>query len=112
MASSFLLFPSTQTLQSLKPSLPSPALSPYSSSSISLPYSHAPLPMLFTSKLTGPSPTDPLGLTRRHNLSARASTSQYSPTVVENLADVTIFTAAGDPIAFRDLWDPNEDSSN
>ncbi|XP_057724510.1 uncharacterized protein LOC130940313 isoform X2 [Arachis stenosperma] len=97
MALSFL--PSTPTLQSLKPSLPS----------ISPPSSHAPSLMLLTSsKLTGPSPTGPFALTRRHNLSARASTSHYTPTVAEELADVTIFTASGDPIAFKDLWDQNQ----
>jgi len=38
-------------------------------------------------------------------LSARASSS---PTVAENLGDVSIFTAAGESVMFKDLWDQEQ----
>ena len=49
-----------------------------------------------------------LGVTRKSSVIARASTAQYSPSIAEALLDVTIFTAAGEPVMFRDLWDQNE----
>ncbi|XP_028797214.1 thioredoxin-like protein AAED1, chloroplastic isoform X1 [Neltuma alba] len=39
---------------------------------------------------------------------ASASTSLYTPNIAESLGDVTIFTAAGEPVTFKDLWDQNE----
>lgn len=40
---------------------------------------------------------------------AKASaTSAYGPEIGEVLGDVRIFTAAGEPILFKDLWDQNE----
>jgi hypothetical protein len=44
----------------------------------------------------------------KRGFSSKASSSQYSPTVAENLGDVSIFTAAGDPVMFKDLWDQNQ----
>ncbi|KAI5417872.1 thioredoxin-like protein AAED1, chloroplastic [Lathyrus oleraceus] len=40
--------------------------------------------------------------------SSKASNSQYSPTVTENLGDISIFTAAGEPVMFKDLWDQEQ----
>ncbi|KAF7828595.1 thioredoxin-like protein AAED1, chloroplastic [Senna tora] len=39
---------------------------------------------------------------------ARASSSPYSPNIAEDLGDISIFTAAGEPVMFKDLWDQNE----
>ncbi|CAJ2635239.1 unnamed protein product [Trifolium pratense] len=44
----------------------------------------------------------------KRGFSSNASSSQYSPTVAENLGDVSIFTAAGEPVMFKDLWDQNQ----
>ncbi|XP_062101535.1 thioredoxin-like protein AAED1, chloroplastic isoform X1 [Humulus lupulus] len=38
----------------------------------------------------------------------RAAVSQFDPSIGEILGDVSIFTAAGDPVKFEDLWDQNE----
>lgn len=38
----------------------------------------------------------------------RASTSPVSPNISEILGDATIFTATGDPVMFKDLWDQTE----
>ncbi|CAK7339715.1 unnamed protein product [Dovyalis caffra] len=50
--------------------------------------------------------------TRSTNKSSRlitgASASNYTPDTGEILSDVTIFTAAGEPVMFKDLWDQNE----
>ena len=106
--------PSTQTLQSpnpsFRPSLPSSlALSPRCSSIPPSNNSHAfPSAKVSSSKLMGPSPKGPFGVTRRNNVSAGASNSQYSPSIADDLGDVTIFTAAGERVAFNDLWDQNE----
>nr|POE61714.1 hypothetical protein CFP56_54826 [Quercus suber] len=37
-----------------------------------------------------------------------ASTSPFSPNIADTLGDVIIFTAAGDPVFFKDLWDQNQ----
>nr|KYP53131.1 hypothetical protein KK1_024953 [Cajanus cajan] len=48
-------------------------------------------------------------VTLRHSIiSPRVSNSQYSPQIAENLIDVSILTAAGEPVRFSDLWDQNE----
>ncbi|KAJ1383628.1 Thioredoxin-like superfamily [Sesbania bispinosa] len=47
-------------------------------------------------------------VTRKHSIYARASNFQYSPTIAETLGDVSIFTAAGEPVMFKDLWDQNQ----
>lgn len=39
---------------------------------------------------------------------ARASASGISPDISDVLGDVRIFTAAGEPVLFKDLWDQNE----
>lgn len=40
---------------------------------------------------------------------AKASTSSgYGPGIGESLGDVRIFTAAGEPVLFKDLWDQKE----
>ncbi|XP_040370394.1 uncharacterized protein LOC112187228 isoform X3 [Rosa chinensis] len=36
------------------------------------------------------------------------SALDFSPSISESLGDVTIFTAAGDAVQFKDLWDQNE----
>ncbi|XP_028764244.1 uncharacterized protein LOC114752636 isoform X2 [Neltuma alba] len=50
--------------------------------------------------------SDVVGGTNR--MVARASTSQYSANIAEDVGDVSIFTAAGEPVMFKDLWDQNE----
>ncbi|CAK8562543.1 unnamed protein product [Lathyrus sativus] len=40
--------------------------------------------------------------------SPKASSSQYSPAVTEKLGDISIFTAAGEPVMFKDLWDQEQ----
>ncbi|XP_050291979.1 thioredoxin-like protein AAED1, chloroplastic isoform X5 [Quercus robur] len=45
---------------------------------------------------------------RRSSLVVRASTSPFSPNIADTLGDVNIFTAAGDPVFFKDLWDQNQ----
>ncbi|KAK3416574.1 hypothetical protein EUGRSUZ_H02332 [Eucalyptus grandis] len=44
----------------------------------------------------------------RSRVVARASASDISPDVSNALGDVRIFTAAGQPVMFKDLWDQNE----
>lgn len=39
---------------------------------------------------------------------AGASASGFSPDISEKLGDVRIFTAAGEPVLFKDLWDQKE----
>uniref|UniRef100_A0A7N2M0C5 Uncharacterized protein n=1 Tax=Quercus lobata TaxID=97700 RepID=A0A7N2M0C5_QUELO len=41
-------------------------------------------------------------------MDVRASTSPFSPNIADTLGDVNIFTAAGDPVFFKDLWDQNQ----
>ncbi|PON40337.1 Peroxiredoxin-like FAM213/AAED [Parasponia andersonii] len=43
--------------------------------------------------------------TERRHLVPRAAVSEFGPSIGEILGDVTIFTAAGDPVKFEDLWD-------
>lgn len=38
----------------------------------------------------------------------RATAEEFSPDVGEVLGDVSIFTAAGEPVLFKDLWDQTE----
>ncbi|KAJ0041194.1 hypothetical protein Pint_27846 [Pistacia integerrima] len=38
----------------------------------------------------------------------RANAEEFSPDVGEVLGDVSIFTAAGEPVLFKDLWDQTE----
>ncbi|XP_002533575.2 thioredoxin-like protein AAED1, chloroplastic isoform X1 [Ricinus communis] len=38
----------------------------------------------------------------------RASSSDYAGNIGDVLGDVTIFTAAGEPVMFKNLWDQNE----
>ncbi|XP_056171591.1 thioredoxin-like protein AAED1, chloroplastic isoform X2 [Syzygium oleosum] len=44
----------------------------------------------------------------RSRFVARASASGISPDISDVLGDVRIFTAAGEPVLFKDLWDQNE----
>uniref|UniRef100_A0A2P2JE17 Uncharacterized protein n=1 Tax=Rhizophora mucronata TaxID=61149 RepID=A0A2P2JE17_RHIMU len=48
-----------------------------------------------------------LSVDRSHLVSA-ASASNFVPNSAELLDDVRIFTAAGEPVLFKDLWDQNE----
>ncbi|KAI9089035.1 hypothetical protein K1719_029314 [Acacia pycnantha] len=70
--------------------------------SISTPNSHAPA---FFSEKRG---SAAIGGKARLVARASASTSLYSPNIAQDLGDVTIFTAAGEPVMFKDLWDQNE----
>lgn len=44
----------------------------------------------------------------KFRLVTRASASELSPNVSDILGDVSIFTAAGEPVMFKDLWDEKE----
>ncbi|KAF8034254.1 hypothetical protein BT93_C0522 [Corymbia citriodora subsp. variegata] len=44
----------------------------------------------------------------RSRVVARASASDISPDISNALGDVRIFTASGQPVMFKDLWDQNE----
>lgn len=44
----------------------------------------------------------------RSHLLVRASASEFAANVGDLLGDVCIFTAAGEPVLFNDLWDQNE----
>ncbi|XP_023519132.1 prostamide/prostaglandin F synthase [Cucurbita pepo subsp. pepo] len=86
------------------------------SSSINLP-SHFPSPLLLKpyapdSKLYSAKLATTNGDARRNFRSpvvAKASiTSGYGPEIGEILGDVRIFTAAGEPVLFKDLWDQTE----
>ncbi|RDX89440.1 Thioredoxin-like protein AAED1, chloroplastic [Mucuna pruriens] len=87
------------TLQSLRPSF-RPSIPP--------PIFHTFPPTLFnySPKLIG---SKPVTVTLRHSIiSPRVSNSQYSPQIADILGDVSIFTAAGQPVRFNDLWDQNQ----
>ncbi|GMN34252.1 hypothetical protein TIFTF001_004592 [Ficus carica] len=82
-----LSFPSPLSLRSQPPSL-------------ALPTPHA--PSLSAPKLA----TRVVGLRRR--VVARAAVSDFGQSIGDILGDVSIFTAAGEPVVFKDLWDQNE----
>lgn len=77
------------------PSSQSPSLSPPNPQSLSL---------FYTPKST------PRFTARRLVVSRATSTSNldFSPSIGEVLGDVGVFTAAGDSVQFKDLWDQNE----
>ncbi|RVX23801.1 hypothetical protein CK203_000731 [Vitis vinifera] len=46
---------------------------------------------------------------RRHSLLVRASsTSDFNPDIGEILGEVSVFTASGESVLFKDLWDQKE----
>ncbi|XP_061359056.1 uncharacterized protein LOC133303195 [Gastrolobium bilobum] len=85
------------TLQSLRPSF-HPRISPPNSHTIPT------ATIKYSPKLMG---TKSFTL-KRSVISARASSSQYSPRTAEDLGDVSIFTATGEPVMFKDLWDQKQ----
>lgn len=90
------------TLQSLALRSPfNPSISPLNSHTFPSATVNYPSKLMMASKGS-------LVVTRKRGVSARASNSQYSPTIAENLGDVSIFTAAGDPVMFKDLWDQDQ----
>ncbi|KAI4315099.1 hypothetical protein L6164_027945 [Bauhinia variegata] len=100
------------TLQSLRLSFPASSPSAVVSSpccSISPPNSHA-----FSTAAVNFSKfvkkNGSLCLTGKARTIARAyvSDSQYSTNIAEALSGVNIFTAAGEPVLFKDLWDQDE----
>ncbi|KAJ7952720.1 Thioredoxin-like protein AAED1, chloroplastic [Quillaja saponaria] len=97
---------SAQTLQiarpSSLPSMPAVMLSSHLSS-----ISHTPsTATVYSPKLNMKQSS--YGNSARSIVIARASASQFSVNTAEVLGDVTIFTAAGDPVMFKDLWDQKE----
>ncbi|CAK9315285.1 unnamed protein product [Citrullus colocynthis] len=67
----------------------------------------APNSTLHSAKLSNPNPHGRRNF--RSSLVLKASTtSGYAPEIGEILGDVTIFTAAGEPVLFKDLWDQSE----
>ncbi|KAK7386346.1 hypothetical protein VNO78_26523 [Psophocarpus tetragonolobus] len=87
------------TLQSVRPSF-RPSIPPSNSHTFPAP------PFNYSPKLIG---SNIASVTLRHSvISPRASYSEYSPQIAENLFDVSIFTAAGEPVKFTHLWDQNQ----
>ncbi|TKY55592.1 Thioredoxin protein AAED1 [Spatholobus suberectus] len=87
------------TLQSLRPSF-CPSIPPPNSRTF------PPTPFIYSPKLIG---SKGVSVALRHSIiSPRVSNSQYSPQIAENLGDVSIFTAAGEPVRFNYLWDQNQ----
>lgn len=88
------------TLQSLRfpfhPSITPPNSHTYPSSTVH----HTPKSNTFNSSF--------IATRNKRLLSSRALNSEYSPTVAENLGDVSIFTAAGESVLFKDLWDQEQ----
>nr|XP_011466310.1 PREDICTED: thioredoxin-like protein AAED1, chloroplastic isoform X3 [Fragaria vesca subsp. vesca] len=95
---------STQTL-TLKsfPTLSHPSIFPTPQSLSLSPPNHHSL------SLSTPNST-PRFSARRHVVSRATATSasDFSPDIGEILGDVSIYTAAGDSVQFKDLWDQNE----
>ncbi|KAF3969584.1 hypothetical protein ACB098_02G148500 [Castanea mollissima] len=107
--------PQLTTLQNLPPrpstappskfsltSPPSPK-SQYASSTSTVTFSYYP-----TKSANSNSVSITTSTSRRSSLVVRASTSQFSPNIADTLGDVKIFTVAGDPVFFKDLWDQNQ----
>ncbi|KAK9990827.1 hypothetical protein SO802_025812 [Lithocarpus litseifolius] len=101
--------PQLTTLQNLPPSAPpskfsltSPPSSNASSTS-TVTFSYYP-----TKSANSVSVSNTTSTSRRSSLVVRASTSPFSPNIADTLGDVNIFTAAGDPVFFKDLWDQNQ----
>ncbi|KAH1202415.1 Thioredoxin-like protein AAED1, chloroplastic [Glycine max] len=89
------------TLQSLPPSFRPSIPPPNSHSFPATPFNYS--PKLIASK--------GVSVTLRNSITSprvSVSNSEYSPQIAENLGDVTIFTAAGEPVRFSDLWDQNQ----
>ncbi|GMN34254.1 hypothetical protein TIFTF001_004593 [Ficus carica] len=81
------------------PSSPSPSLLPYPSSRA--------LPTPYAPSLFSPKPAARVVGLRRHVV-ARPVVSDFDPSIGDILGNVSIFTAAGEPVLFKDLWDQNE----
>ncbi|KAK7330929.1 hypothetical protein VNO77_25135 [Canavalia gladiata] len=93
-----LAFQAMATLQSVR-SFFHPSISPPNS------YTFPASPVNYSPKLMGSKGVVSL----RHSIiSPRVSNSQYSPAIAETLGDVSIFTASGEPVKFKDLWDQNQ----
>lgn len=89
------------TLQSLPPSFRPSIPPPNSHSFPATPFNYS--PKLIASK--------GVSVTLRNSITSprvSVSNSEYSPQIAENLGDVTIFTAAGEPVRFSDLWDQSQ----
>ena len=50
----------------------------------------------------------PTWVEKSEAMDVRSSTSPFSPNIADTLGDVNIFTAAGDPVFFKDLWDQSQ----
>lgn len=74
-------------------------------SSLALSISHAPS---LSAGAQSPKSTTRVVVGLRRHVVARAAVSDIGPSIGEILGDVSIFTAAGEPVLFKDLWDQNE----
>nr|ACU18761.1 unknown [Glycine max] len=89
------------TLQSLRPSFRPSIPSPNSHTFPATPFNYSP-------KSIG---SKGGSVTVRHSIVSprvSVSNSEYSTQIAENLSDVTIFTATGEPVRFSDLWDQSQ----
>ncbi|KAF7828596.1 thioredoxin-like protein AAED1, chloroplastic [Senna tora] len=90
---------------SFRPSLPSAIVS---SHSFSIPFLPPKSYAFSTGAIYISNNRGSAAVKRKAPMVARASTLPYSPNIAEDLADVTILTAAGEPVMFKDLWDQNQ----
>ncbi|XP_012079446.1 prostamide/prostaglandin F synthase isoform X2 [Jatropha curcas] len=65
-------------------------------------------PTVYSPKSTNASTLTTAFNTTKSRLVLRASASDFGSYIGESLGDVTIFTAAGEPVMIKDLWDQNE----
>ena len=104
--------PQLTTLQNLPPRPFTAPPSKFSSTSPPTPNASSTSTVTFSyypTKSANPvSVSNTTSTSRGSSLVVRASTSPFSPNIADTLGDVQIFTAAGDPVFFKDLWDPNQ----
>lgn len=97
---------SSQSMCSRRFSLGYPSFSPFqsqypSSIAASNSFTLSVRSTIHSPKLTGSVNGRPLGV-------PRAAVSEFNPIIGDILGDVSIFTASGQLVKFKDLWDQNE----
>ncbi|KAK9285257.1 hypothetical protein L1049_024447 [Liquidambar formosana] len=96
-----------QTVHFLRPlSLSSPSSPRFPSQSPAIPLLHSHAPSITTVRFS--KSTNEISCSSPSRLVARASPAEFSANTSDILGDVNIFTAAGESVFFKDLWDQNE----
>lgn len=99
---------SSQLLPFLQPlSDSSPSSHRFTSQSAAIPILKFPYPSIVAVRFSK-SMNKIRRIDNRSRLVARASTVDYSSNIGDMLGEVDIFTAAGESVMFKDLWDQNE----